>query len=372
MNSACRSCGGRATAADQMATLAAKHFEMMKEIFHHLVSLMDLISMSRLLTILDTWSRFLVKQLNKKRGHSWHKFNIFTHWVASTQQTFLLVFESTNQLGLRERFPDPLLKDSHNDILSDPFWFYPRLFEELSWRQDNTVWAVRDLVRGIEMLDLSKKPNPDYRDIHNTARHAIHVSETLEVAEKTVAAIVQQHSAFQEEVASDDKREKARYRHVSERMIWYDHILQSLRCRASANKERLYNEIQLAFNSVAQYDSRISVQIGQATQSDSAAMKTIAFVTLTFLPATFVSALFSMSFFNIDDDTGKWSVSEKFWLYWVIAIPVTLLTGGLWLLWRKVYQPPRIGEDEPVGKKYRNLLSFMKRGGDKANENKMV
>jgi Mg2+ and Co2+ transporter CorA len=353
-----------------MATLAAKHFEMIMEIFHHLVSPMDL-SILRILTILDTWSRFLVKQLNGK-DHSWHKFNIFTHWVASSQQTFLIVFEAPKQLRLRERFPDPLLKDSHNDVHSDPFWFYPRLFEELSFLQDNSVWAVRDRVRGIEKEDLSKKPNPRYRYMHDTARHAIHVSETLEVAEKTVAAIVQQHSAFQEEVASDDKRAKARYRYVGERMVWYDHILQSLRCRASANKERLLNEIQLAFNSVAQYDSRISVEIGQATQSDSAAMKTVAFATLTFLPATFISALFSMSFFKVDDDTGVWSVSDKFWIYWVIAIPVTLLTGVLWLSGRKVFQPPKIGEDEPFVKKYQTLLGFMRRGGNKADEIEMA
>jgi Mg2+ and Co2+ transporter CorA len=155
-------------------------------------------------------------------------------------------------------------------------------------------------------------------------------------------------------------------------MVWYDHILQSLRCRASANKERLLNEIQLAFNSVAQYDSRISVEIGQATQSDSAAMKTVAFATLTFLPATFISALFSMSFFKVDDDTGVWSVSDKFWIYWVIAIPVTLLTGVLWLSGRKVFQPPKIGEDEPFVKKYQTLLGFMRRGGNKADEIEMA
>jgi hypothetical protein len=43
-----------------------------------------------------------------------------------------------------------------------------------------------------------------------------------------------------------------------------------------------------AFHTVAQYDSKVSVQVGQAAQSDSAAMKTIAFLGLTFLPATYV------------------------------------------------------------------------------------
>ncbi|EWZ36686.1 hypothetical protein FOCG_03836 [Fusarium oxysporum f. sp. radicis-lycopersici 26381] len=315
-----------------------------------------------MITALNTWSRFLVKQLNQT-NHQWHKFNILTRWIKDPQQTILLVFEAPKQLRLRDRFPDPLLINSHNDTLSDPFWFYPRLFEDLSLLQDKSVWAVRDHVRGIEKTDLTQKPKPEYRDLHNTARHAIHVSETLEVAEKTITAIIQQHSAFEAEAAGGSGPAKAKFQHVGERLLWYIHILQSLRCRASANKERLLNEIQLAFNSVAQYDSRISVKIGQATQSDSAAMKTVAFVTLTFLPATFISALFSMSFFKVDDNTGVWSVNEKFWVYWVFAVPATLFTWGLWLSWQWFYRPVKIGEEEKPVKQFGDLIGFVKRGG---------
>jgi hypothetical protein len=42
------------------------------------------------------------------------------------------------------------------------------------------------------------------------------------------------------------------------------------------------------FNTVAQHDSHIGVRIGEATQVDSAAMKTISVLGLVFLPATFV------------------------------------------------------------------------------------
>jgi hypothetical protein len=318
--------------------------------------------------VLDTWSRFLAKQLIDQDKHVWHKFNIFTRWIASTQQTYLIVFEAPKQIRLRDIFLGPLLTNSHNDTLSDPFWLYPRLLEQLAILQDNSVWSVRNRVRGIEKVDLSKKPNPRYRYMHDTARHAIHVSETLEVAERTVASIIQQHSVFKEEIGLGDQAPSAGYRRVDERLLWYDHILQSLRCRASANKERLLNEVQLAFNSVAQYDSRISVKIGRATQSDSAAMKTIAFVTLTFLPAMFISALFSMSFFNMDDETGEWTVSDKIWMYWVIAIPVTLLTGGLWLLWQRCFPPSWIGEEEESANKLRDLRRKIKRG-DSARAN---
>ncbi|KAF5021215.1 hypothetical protein F66182_6754 [Fusarium sp. NRRL 66182] len=323
------------------------------------------------LTYLDTWSLFQVKHLTEA-GHEWHKFNVVTRWIASSNQKFLLVFESPKQLKLRKILPTPLLTNSHNDTLSDPFWIYPRLFEESACLQNESVWQVRDRVRGVEKEKPRKKPNPDYRALHDTARHAIHVSETLDVAEKTVSSIIQAHRSFEEEVSCGDRRARARYRHVGERLLWYDHILQSLKCRASSNKERLLNEIQLAFNSVAQYDSRISVAIGQATQSDSAAMKTIAFVTLTFLPATFISALFSMSFFKMDDDTGAWSVSDMFWLYWVIAVPVTLLTGGSWLFWQWWNPPPRIGEEEKPGKTLKHLLGLLKRGSTMVDSDSRV
>ncbi|EXA28979.1 hypothetical protein FOVG_19458 [Fusarium oxysporum f. sp. pisi HDV247] len=316
------------------------------------------------ISALNTWSRFLVKVLSDY-SHQWHKFNIVTRWVASSQQTFLLIFDTPKQLRLREKFPCPLLTDSHNDTLSDPFWFYLRLFEELSILQDTSVWTVRDRVRKIEKEDILRKPHPRHRYMHDTARHAIHVLETLEVAETTVASIIQHHNVFEEEASSNDKAAKAKYRHVGGRLQWYNHIIQSLRSRASSNKERLLNEIQLAFNAV-------SMAIGHATQSDSAAMKTVAFVTLTFMPATFISALFSMSFFKIDDNTGEWSVSQEIWLYWVIAVPVTLLTAGSWQRWQRQHRPTSTREAGEATKRLGFLLRLMKRGDEKNDDYDMA
>ena len=107
----------------------------------------------------------------------------------------------------------------------------------------------------------------------------------------------------------------------------------------------------------AQSQNHTTLSISRATQSDSAAMKTVAVVTLTFLPATFVSvgpeyyvpsvchslieqqALFSMSFFNFspgatDAGDGIWTVSDKIWLYWLVAIPLTAVTMGIWFFWQ--------------------------------------
>ena len=91
------------------------------------------------------------------------------------------------------------------------------------------------------------------------------------------------------------------------------------------------------YNIITQRDSRVLVRMGEATQSDSTAMKTIAVVTTAFLPATFLSvsldlvcilfklhakpvkSFFSMSFFNFAPadraHLDGWSVSGKIWIY---------------------------------------------------------
>jgi hypothetical protein len=43
-----------------------------------------------------------------------------------------------------------------------------------------------------------------------------------------------------------------------------------------------------------------------------------------------------MSFFHfapsVDGGSEQWTVSPKFWMYWVVTIPVTVLTVGVWFV----------------------------------------
>ena len=43
-----------------------------------------------------------------------------------------------------------------------------------------------------------------------------------------------------------------------------------------------------------------------------------------------------MSFFHFapsaDGGSEQWTVSPKFWMYWVVTIPVTALTVGIWFV----------------------------------------
>jgi hypothetical protein len=82
--------------------------------------------------------------------------------------------------------------------------------------------------------------------------------------------------------------------------------------------------------------SDTSRQIAEATQQDSSAMKTVAYLTLAFLPATFVCALFSTGVLNFQNfnshDSAARIVSPLWWVFVLCCIFITAFTFAIWLL----------------------------------------
>ncbi|KFH40557.1 hypothetical protein ACRE_087490 [Hapsidospora chrysogenum ATCC 11550] len=147
--------------------------------------------------------------------------------------------------------------------------------------------------------------------------------KTSDVTVETAAIVVPHHEICKELFEPINKKTAFRvaaYHRFDQWLLFCEHMLVYLRYRSSSNKERLLNEISsMRFSS-------FSTRHRNAALFESSAMRTIAFVALTFLPETFIAALFSMSFSDYDSDAG-WSVLCEFWLYWVIAIPVTVATA---------------------------------------------
>lgn len=293
--------------------------------------------------IADTCAYFEAKQYyGETNSYLWHKLNVFSRWVSSSESMILIVFDPPALI--KEELPSPIIKAPTHEIFGDPFWIYEGILEKILRLQDQSVWMIRDQVRAIEKnRALVTRPNPDYGHLHEIARHAIHVSESLEVTVKTVENIMQRHTVYVKGATDSDKIARHASKHLRNRLLYLENMLVSLKYRSASNQARLQNEIQLSFNIVAQSDARTSVEIGRAAQKDSAAMKTVAFLTLTFLPATFISAIFSTSFFNFDAEQGIWAVSDKIWIYWVVSIPVTSVTILLWFSWHRVFPPTLVG-----------------------------
>ncbi|KAJ5085299.1 hypothetical protein N7532_010070, partial [Penicillium argentinense] len=285
-------------------------------------------------TGINTWGFFQSKHLKLDLNYDWSKINIFSRWIkdkaTNKTKTGIIVFDPTEQINY-ENFQTQTEANTQ-----DPFWAWPQILHEATNFQDSAVWGIRDVVRKIEKQDRPEgRPGPDYRRLHDIARHAIHVTESLDVAVQTLEQILRQHQCYTGSIAGIPSQQHPNIpTDIQSQLGFSQSCLNSLRHRSISNEKRLQNEIQLAFNTVAQHDASVTVKISQAMMSDNTALKTLAFVTFIFLPPTFISSIFSMAFFDFSPDSG-FTVSKDMWIYWAFAIPTTLLTGVMWQYWHK-------------------------------------
>lgn len=79
---------------------------------------------------------------------------------------------------------------------------------------------------------------------------------------------------------------------------------------------------------IAQDQATINTNISRASQQESLSLKTLSLVTMLFLPGTFIATLFSMPIIGWDSKGDG-----NFWVYWAIAVPLTLMTFAMWWIW---------------------------------------
>ncbi|OAA53160.1 Mg2+ transporter protein, CorA-like/Zinc transport protein ZntB [Cordyceps fumosorosea ARSEF 2679] len=256
-----------------------------------------------------TWARFLIKFVEENDEYKWLKFNIMTY-APSAKSQIMLVFDAvdpTKELLLRCLMDGP----QDQEMADDLFWVYYRILSDVTSLFDKSIWGLRTVVRKIESIKVdTDNIDRSYRKLHDLARHAIHITETTATTLSTVERICAAHGQYADEDGQSTLTKSTRKR-VQDHFLLQRQIVLGLQNRALATKDRLHNEIQLSFNTVV--------------KNDSGVMKTIARLTLLFLPATFVSAIFSMSFFNFSPERDLWTVSHMFWVYWVVAAPLTVM-----------------------------------------------
>jgi Mg2+ and Co2+ transporter CorA len=298
-----------------------------------------------LLTVIPgTGARFLIQHFNDFRSideainHKWRDIIVFTNWVKATKKTKIL-FLRTDTKAL-ERIMAEILENLQRSPTSDPLWPYITIIDDYLNLQHKATYAIRDLTEAqewrAEMPADSRQlePKTDYTRLHEISRHALTVTEILKVNIKTLGDIVKYHGEFMEQERSNSSSgPDVTVRKTHQRFLLYAHMVHSICCRCSSYRDRMKNEIQLAFNVVSQDEAHTSVEIAKATKADSQAMKLTSLVALVFLPPTFLSAIFSTTFFEFGADENSWGISKKFYLYWVLAIPITIASVFLWYLY---------------------------------------
>jgi Mg2+ and Co2+ transporter CorA len=120
----------------------------------------------------------------------------------------------------------------------------------------------------------------------------------------------------------------------------------------SCNQKIAQSQLQIVYNLIAQRDNkenlamaelqtelaRIQTTIANTTKDDSYAMRTIAVMSIAFLPGTFVSSFFSMDMFNWQAPKGASVLSFRFWIYWAVTAPLTLVVVLIWFFWLRAHK----------------------------------
>ena len=217
-----------------------------------------------------------------------------------------------------------------------PLWVYPIILREYDTLQHNAILHLRDLTELEEHraeYSESRKLTV-YARLHEIARWTITVCEMLEVNQKTYECMIQCHEDFVKHTSTLT----AGIPSIPMRRIRQDleqHVLMTsnLYRRCASYQERMRNVIQLVFNIVAQNEARSSMAIAVAMKADGQIMKATSLIALLFLPPTFISAVFSTTFFEFGADSQSWGVSQEFWIYWAVVVPVTLMCLVVWYKW---------------------------------------
>lgn len=285
-----------------------------------------------------TWSRFLIQHFNASQTlgqpitHQWRDIIAFTHWLKVSKKTQIMLL-GTDEPVLKRLLPTILqnLKAMPKNPPSDPLWPYLSIIDNYINLQHTATYAIRDLTESEERRADSRqlKPSTDYARLHQVARHALTVLEILEVNVKTLDHMLKYHEGYLEHSTSEHKLDDT-FRKTQQRLLLYAHMMYSIRCRCLSYRDRMKNQIQLAFNIVSQDHARASVEIAKATKEDSQAMKAISFIALVFLPPTYISAVFSTTFFEFGADSRSWAISEKIWIYFAFVLPMTFASVALW------------------------------------------
>ncbi|KAE8166910.1 hypothetical protein BDV40DRAFT_285040 [Aspergillus tamarii] len=220
---------------------------------------------------------------------TWIRLGYFLRWAVSwtcDPEVTLLCFGAS--ISLKGRLQDIPPSSIPTNVVRDPYSLFAIILEELSLQMDNTVWDVMDVFRRIELNTLTTMNDREsftglHNDVPDGDRHATEMAQGMLT-----------HAETQ---------------------------FQSISLRLKSLEKRMDNIIALSFHLVTQEGNRIM-------QADSNSMATIAFVTLVFLPVSTVSTIFGNQFFNFDPVTIR--ISQSFWIFWVVTIPLTLLVLIVW------------------------------------------
>lgn len=120
---------------------------------------------------------------------------------------------------------------------------------------------------------------------------------------------------------------------IAERLRANIHLARTTGCYMDSIQDRLNLQLNVLYSFIAQTDNHHAAQLAAISGRDSTSMKILAFITTIFLPGTYVATLFAMDMFDWNNNAGGGAISDRFWIYWAVSVPLTLVTIAGWAIW---------------------------------------
>ncbi|KAE8341546.1 hypothetical protein BDV24DRAFT_132166 [Aspergillus arachidicola] len=291
-----------------------------------------------------SWSLFKIKIVEEPGKYYWIQASVFINWDlrANQQRIFFVDVPDTQRKQLEQSFPTRYMRDRN------PFIWHALFAHVMASLYNLSFWKQRDVIRETEKIRNACSENlPIFlKNLNDSARHAVHLNETMEVAEHTMNSLLTEHSRwrddFPEYVTGENDAVRGTYFKTRQKLAFIAKEIHSARTRSRTLTDRLASEIQLA-------NTLVSHEMSRNTRYDSMVMKTLSFVGMVYLPGTFVSGIFGSNFFDFQSGTKEsWEMSREFWLYWAVTIPLTLATFAVWALW---HYRAKLGFGEFLGRR---------------------
>ncbi|KAJ5779486.1 hypothetical protein N7457_007206 [Penicillium paradoxum] len=262
----------------------------------------------------------------KQANWTWKKSGYFMKWCTTDlddPRVTLLCFQASDLLLNRLR-----ALQSVKTAMRDPIALLVIILSDISSNMDSTVWEVSDVFGKIETRALMmSQERESFTGLHNVAKHIVYLQESCDATSLIVQKVIAHSELLQGKASDGDKEIMECTRGM---LTQVETSFETVNLRLRSLDRRMQSVIALSFHLVAAEGNRIM-------HSDSNTMTTIGLVTLIFLPLTTVSTIFGSQFFGLSDEDNALTVSQDFWMFWVISMPVTVIVLGAWyaMKWRR-------------------------------------
>jgi len=261
----------------------------------------------------------------------------------ASQDTWLLIFPTAETSTQRNLVHEASSTCNTEHIAYHPLSLHMSLIQARihNWRLcishfEEEVWELANLALTVNFE--SKMPFQDaYKDISDL--HYIETRlATLPPIFSAQLKLVGQLDTLNEQYRQQDQVSEEAYSGVRCTLSNMRRRLEAYETNVAFVLEKIRGTTQLVSDTIGlkcqHTTEKVSDQmlvLNKSAVEDSTSMRVITFVTLVYLPSTFVATFFGMGFFASRDDSGVyWTSSPYVWLFFGLAIPLTLVTFGYW------------------------------------------